>query len=48
LNVAHIGLVRSVFPVAKGVRLVGVTVSKFEARSAPETEELPLPSAVVA
>ena len=42
LRRASIDLVRSLFPPAKGIRLVGVTVSNFEGRSAGSDEDLPL------
>ena len=42
LRRASIDLVRSLFPPAKGIRLVGVTVSNFQHPSAGIGEELPL------
>ena len=39
---ASIDLVQSLFPPAKGIRLVGVTVSNFEERSAGGDQDLPL------
>ena len=41
LHEASLGLIRSVFPPTKGIRLVGVTLSNFAAQ-APEVEELSL------
>jgi DNA polymerase IV len=41
LAAASLALIRSVFPLEKGIRLVGVTVSNFETRDT-ETEVLPL------
>ena len=35
-------LIRSAFPPPKGIRLVGVTLSNFQAQSASEAAELPL------
>jgi DNA polymerase-4 len=35
-------LIRSVFPPSKGIRLVGVTLSNFQAQSGSEAAELPL------
>jgi DNA polymerase-4 len=35
-------LIRSVFPPPKGIRLVGVTLSNFQAQSGSEAAELPL------
>lgn len=44
LHEAALGLIRSVFPPAKGVRLVGVTLSNFtNPQDGPEPDELPLP-----
>jgi DNA polymerase-4 len=37
-----LGLIRSVFPPPKGVRLVGVTLSNFQTQSGSEAVELPL------
>jgi DNA polymerase IV len=37
-----LGLIRSVFPPPKGIRLVGVTLSNFQAQSGSEAAELPL------
>jgi DNA polymerase IV len=37
-----LGLIRSVFPPPKGIRLVGVTLSNFQAQSSTEASELPL------
>ena len=37
-----VGLVRSVYPVAMGIRLVGVTVSKFGDKPAEEQLDLGL------
>src|SRR5580698_5328692 len=37
-----LGLIRSVFPPPKGIRLVGVTLSNFQAQSDSEAVELPL------
>ena len=42
LRRASIDLVQSLFPPAKGIRLVGVTVSNVEGRSAGSDEDLPL------
>ncbi len=42
LHRVAIGLVRSVFPPPKGVRLVGVTLANFRLREPEEGEELPL------
>jgi DNA polymerase IV len=42
LHQLALGLIRSVFPLPKGIRLVGVTVSNFQARSGGEAAELPL------
>jgi DNA polymerase-4 len=37
-----LGLIRSVFPPPKGIRLVGVTLSNFQSQSGSEAIELPL------
>ena len=37
-----LGLIRSLFPPRKGIRLVGVTLSNFQAQSSSEAAELPL------
>ena len=42
LDQLALDLIRSVFPLPKGIRLVGVTVSNFQARSGSEAAELPL------
>lgn len=42
LHEASLGLVRSVFPPSKGVRLVGVTLSNFAGGKAPDPAEAPL------
>ncbi|MCD2322882.1 DNA polymerase IV [Sphingomonas sp. IC-56] len=42
LHAASLGLIRSVLPAEKGIRLVGVTVSNFEAREEMAAVELPL------
>lgn len=42
LHAASLGLIRSVFPVAKGVRLVGVTLSNFAGQPANREGEFPL------
>jgi len=42
LHELALGLIRSVFPPPKGIRLVGVTLSNFQARSVSEAAELPL------
>jgi DNA polymerase IV len=42
LHQLALGLIRSVFPLPKGIRLVGVTVSNFQARSGGEAAKLPL------
>jgi DNA polymerase IV len=42
LRQASVDLVRLLFPPAKGIRLVGVTVSNFEDASAGIGKELPL------
>ena len=42
LHQAGVDLVRSLFPLTQGVRLVGVTVSNFAERSSPAGDELPL------
>jgi len=41
LHGVALGLIRSVFPPAKGVRLVGVTISNFRMQNARERSELP-------
>jgi hypothetical protein len=42
LHELPLGLIRSVFPPPKGIRLVGVMVSNFQAQSGGEAAELPL------
>jgi DNA polymerase IV len=42
LNDASLALIRSIYPITKGIRLVGVTVSKFEALLQRREAELPL------
>jgi DNA polymerase-4 len=42
LHELAISLLRSVFPPRKGIRLVGVTLSNFQAQSGSEAVELPL------
>ncbi len=42
LRQTSVDLVRTVLPAAKGVRLIGVTVSNFDQRPTTTTEELPL------
>ncbi|MBB5710034.1 DNA polymerase IV [Sphingomonas xinjiangensis] len=42
LHAASLGLIRSVLPAEKGIRLVGVTVSNFEAQGQSAEVELPL------
>ena len=42
LHELALGLIRSVFPPPKGIRLVGVTLSNFQAQSGSESAELPL------
>jgi DNA polymerase IV len=42
LHQLALDLIRSVFPPPKGVRLVGVTLSKIQPQSIIETVELPL------
>jgi DNA polymerase-4 len=42
LHQLALGLIRSVFPPPKGIRLVGVTLSNFQAQSDSEAVELPL------
>jgi DNA polymerase IV len=42
LHQLALGLVRSVFPPPKGIRLVGVTLSNFQTQSDSEALELPL------
>ena len=41
LHQLALGLIRSVFPPPKGIRLVGVTLSNFQAQTASEEGELP-------
>jgi DNA polymerase IV len=41
LNQLALGLIRSVFPPPKGIRLVGVTLSNFQAQSGSEAAEFP-------
>jgi DNA polymerase-4 len=41
LHHAALDLIRSVFPLPKGVRLVGVTLSNFRSQSGSEAAELP-------
>ena len=43
-NLHHValGLIRSVFPPPKGIRLIGVTLSNFQSQSDSEAAELPL------
>jgi DNA polymerase-4 len=41
LHQLALGLIRSVFPPPKGIRLVGVTLSNFQAQSCSEAAELP-------
>jgi len=41
LHEVALGLVRSVFPPAKGIRLVGVTISNFRPEDGGEGAELP-------
>jgi DNA polymerase IV len=43
LHEVALGLIRSVFPPPKGVRLVGVTLSNFQSQSGSEGAELPFP-----
>ncbi|WP_454887142.1 DNA polymerase IV [Sphingomonas oryzagri] len=45
LKEASLHLIRSIYPVPKGIRLVGVTVSRFEVRSDDGEAELSLPLA---
>jgi DNA polymerase-4 len=42
LHQLALSLIRSVFPLPKGIRLVGVTLSNFQAQSGSEAAELPL------
>jgi DNA polymerase IV len=42
LRDVSIGLVRTVFPPAKGIRLVGVTLSSFETPDRTSSEQLEL------
>ena len=42
LKTASLHLIRSIYPVPKGIRLVGVTVSKFDAQTGAVETELPL------
>jgi DNA polymerase IV len=42
LHQVALGLIQSVFPPSKGARLVGVTLSNFQAQSGSEVAELPL------
>jgi DNA polymerase-4 len=42
LHELALGLIRSVFPSPRGIRLVGVTLSNFPSRSVSKTAELPL------
>jgi nucleotidyltransferase/DNA polymerase involved in DNA repair len=42
LHQLALGLIRSVLPLPKGIRLVGVTLSNFQAQSNSEAVELPL------
>jgi len=42
LHQLALGLIRSVFPPRKGIRLVGVTLSNFQAQTNSEAAELPL------
>jgi DNA polymerase IV len=42
LHELALGLIRSVFPPPKGIRLVGVTLSNFQSPSVSEAAELPL------
>jgi DNA polymerase-4 len=42
LHELALGLIRSVFPSPKGIRLVGVTLSNFQTQSGSEAAELPL------
>jgi DNA polymerase IV len=41
LHEVALGLIRSVFPPPKGIRLVGVTVSNFRSQDGSEGAELP-------
>lgn len=45
LHEVSLSLVRSVYPVTLGIRLIGVGIAKFEAASMPEQLELGLPAA---
>ena len=42
LRAASLGLMQALLPPAKGIRLVGVTVSNFGAAAAPAAQQLPL------
>ena len=42
LHELALDLIRSVFPPRRGIRLVGVTLSNFQARPVSEAAELPL------
>jgi hypothetical protein len=42
LRTVSVGLVRTVFPPAKGIRLVGVTLSSFEMAGRIASEQLEL------
>jgi DNA polymerase IV len=42
LHQLALGLIRSVFPPPKGIRVVGVALSNFQAQSASAAAELPL------
>jgi len=42
LRTVSVGLVRTVFPPAKGIRLVGVTLSSFEMAGRTASEQLEL------
>jgi len=44
LHEASLGLIRSVFPPPKGIRLVGVTLSNFVSQNASLAQETLLPS----
>jgi DNA polymerase-4 len=41
LHEVALGLIRSIFPPAKGIRLVGVTISNFRVQDAGEGSKLP-------
>jgi DNA polymerase IV len=41
LHEVALGLIRSVFPPPKGIRLVGVTISNFRSQNAGEGGKLP-------